>query len=218
MNPARPWHSPRRLGLRPSAGREAAARKHCAAQAEYARLAAQAYSPSDAMSQAKIGLDGVQKVQRLDANFVKQGSGAETASCGRRICCEGGVFLQIFPVVGDLAALPHAAGSFQPRKRSSGLAAGIPLRTRWIRLSRRGVGSGWPVRPDRLGRSCRFRLPIERREPSGEMGAGPLQHLQDRFVGDGLLHIASHSVAILTAGSGEAASTLKIVGGCLTDG
>lgn len=35
----------------------------CAAQAEYGRLAAQAYSPSDAMSQAGIGLDGIQKVQ-----------------------------------------------------------------------------------------------------------------------------------------------------------
>src|SRR5882757_419344 len=35
--------------------------KRCAAQAEYARLAAQAYSPSDAMSQAGICLDGIQK-------------------------------------------------------------------------------------------------------------------------------------------------------------
>jgi hypothetical protein len=40
------------------------AEKHCAAQAEYSRLAAQAYSPSDAMSQARFCLDGEKKVQR----------------------------------------------------------------------------------------------------------------------------------------------------------
>jgi hypothetical protein len=34
------------------AGNRSSAQKHCAAQAEYDRLAAQAYSPSDAMSQA----------------------------------------------------------------------------------------------------------------------------------------------------------------------
>ena len=50
-------------------------------------------------------------------------------------------------------------------------------------------------------------MPIERREPRGEM-------VLDRSVGDvdELLHAASHSVAILTTGSGETASTLKIVG------
>jgi hypothetical protein len=44
------------------------------------------------------------------------------------------------------------------------------------------------------------------------MGAGPLKHSQDWLVGnvDELLHAASDSVAILTTGSGEAASTLKI--------
>lgn len=46
------------------------------------------------------------------------------------------------------------------------------------------------------------------------MGAGPIEHGQDGGVGDEgeLLHAASHSVAVLTAGSGEAATTLKIVG------
>jgi hypothetical protein len=48
------------------------AEKHCAAQAEYGRLAAQAYSPSDAMSQASFCLDGMKKVQRLGGEFVRQ--------------------------------------------------------------------------------------------------------------------------------------------------
>jgi len=82
-----------------------------------------------------------------------------------------------------------------------------------MRLSRRGVGSGRSVRPDRLGDPCRFRLPIERREPGGEIGTGLLKHSQDWLVGDvdELLHAASDSVAVLTTGSGKAASTLKIV-------
>jgi hypothetical protein len=43
---------------------EGSAEKRCAAQAEYLRLAAQAYSPSDAMSQARLCLEGMKKVQR----------------------------------------------------------------------------------------------------------------------------------------------------------
>jgi hypothetical protein len=44
------------------------------------------------------------------------------------------------------------------------------------------------------------------------MGAGLLKHSQDWLVGDvELLHAAIDSVAILTTGSGKAASTLKIV-------
>jgi len=41
--------------------RASPAEKHCAAQAEYGRLAAQAYSPSDAMSQARFCLGGMEK-------------------------------------------------------------------------------------------------------------------------------------------------------------
>ena len=100
--------------------------KRCAAQAEYTRLAAQAYSPSDAMSQAEVGLDGMQKVQRLDANFAKRADPA----LKRRLAADvsvarAGWSSRFFPVVGDLAALPHAAGSFGLRARSSGLAAGV---------------------------------------------------------------------------------------------
>jgi len=45
------------------------------------------------------------------------------------------------------------------------------------------------------------------------MGAGLLKHSQDWLVGDvdELLHAAIDSVAVLTTGSGKAASTLKIV-------
>jgi hypothetical protein len=67
-------------------------------------LAAQAYSPSDAMSQARFCLGGMKKVQRRPRPtcriicMLKRGL-AEDVS-GR----EGGVVLQIFPVIGDLAA------------------------------------------------------------------------------------------------------------------
>jgi len=53
-----------------------ASQTHCAAQAEYGRLAAQAYSPSDAMSQAGICLDGIQKVQRRPDELGKARSTA----------------------------------------------------------------------------------------------------------------------------------------------
>jgi len=76
------------------------AEKHCAAQAEYGRLAAQAYSPSDAMSQARFCLDGMKKVQRGLRRIcpLKRGVAADVSAR------EGGVVLQISPVVGDLAA------------------------------------------------------------------------------------------------------------------
>jgi hypothetical protein len=80
------------------------AEKHCAAQAEYGRLAAQAYSPSDAMSQARFCLDGMKKVQRRSRRIrpaicpLKRGFAANVSAR------EGGVVLQIFPAVGDLAA------------------------------------------------------------------------------------------------------------------
>ncbi|MBX9646681.1 MAG: hypothetical protein K2X57_06465 [Xanthobacteraceae bacterium] len=52
--------------LKEAQGRMSDCKKRCAAQAEYGRLAAQAYSPSDAMSQARICLAGIQKVQHGD--------------------------------------------------------------------------------------------------------------------------------------------------------
>jgi len=43
--------------------------QHCAAKAEYGRLAAQAYSPSEAMPQARICQVDMQKVQRRSARI-----------------------------------------------------------------------------------------------------------------------------------------------------
>ncbi len=114
------------------------------------------------------------------------------------------------PAVGGPAALPLRRGRscYACDRRSGCVAADVGrlLRTRGRRLSRRGVGSRRPVRPDRLGGSCRFRLPIERREAGGEMARNGL-------VGDmaELLHAESHTAAMLTSRSGEAASTPKIV-------
>lgn len=76
------------------------AEKRCAAQAEYSRLAAQAYSPSDAMSQAPLGLGGNKKVQRREHEIrpLKRGIATDVSRL------EGGAVLQIFPAVSDLAA------------------------------------------------------------------------------------------------------------------
>ena len=97
LTPHARTNSRNRPGLR-------SAEKHCAAQAEYGRLAAQAYSPSDAMSQARFCLDGMGKVQCARDEF-----GGATGLLKRVIAVdvsvrEGGVVLQIFPAVGDLAA------------------------------------------------------------------------------------------------------------------
>jgi len=62
--------------------RSALPEKHCAAQAEYGRLAAQAYSPSDAMSQARFCLGGMKKVQRRPRRFA--GQFTAMAKCGSR--------------------------------------------------------------------------------------------------------------------------------------
>jgi len=102
------------------------------------------------------------------------------------------VVRQIFPVVGDLAALPHAAGSFRAGplgrgQRAAGADAGKTqpalLLARWRGLPRRNVGSGRRFRPDWFGRSCRLRRSIEADGPCGEIIA-PLKRLQDGFVGD----------------------------------
>jgi len=67
-------------------------------------LAAQAYSPSDAMSQARFCLHGMKKVQCVGDELagaihaLKRGVMADVSAR------EGGVVLQIFPAVGDLAA------------------------------------------------------------------------------------------------------------------
>ena len=83
---------------------------------------------------------------------------------------------------------------------------------RWIRLPRRHMGSRGRVRPDRLRHPRGLRGAAEAK-PCEEMGAMLLKHRHGGFVGDGNLymHAVSHSVRVLTDGSGETASTPKIV-------
>ena len=72
-------------------------KKHCAAQAEYGRLAAQTYSPSDAMSQARFCLNGMKKVQRRARRIfrtictLKRGLSADVS------LARAGVVLKDFP-------------------------------------------------------------------------------------------------------------------------
>ena len=141
--------------------------KHCAAQAEYGRLAAQAYSPSDAMSQARFCLGGMEK-----------GSTPPEMIC-RAICGHSKMRVAV-------GAPPAAAASYCRRL----------FLTRWIRLPRRHMGSRWRVRPDRLRYPRGLRGPAEAQAPCEEMSAILLKHRQDWFVGDGNLymHAASHSV------------------------
>src|SRR5687767_10976747 len=70
---------------------------HRAAQAEYGRLAAQAYTPSDAMSQAAICLGGPAKGS---TSPVKNPMLKRSDRC-RRICLTVGWSSRLFPAVGD---------------------------------------------------------------------------------------------------------------------
>jgi hypothetical protein len=84
---------------------------------------------------------------------------------------------------------------------------------RGIRLPRRHMGSRRRVRPDRLRQPRGLRGAAEAQEPCDEMGAVLLKHRQDGFWGEGnqCVHGVTLSVRILTDGSGETASTPKIV-------
>jgi len=75
------------------------------------------------------------------------------------------------------------------------------------------MGSRRCVRPDRRRHPRGLRSAVEAHEPCEEMGAKLLKHRQGGFVGNGGLyvHAARHSVRVLTDGSGETASTPKIV-------
>jgi hypothetical protein len=92
-------------------------------------------------------------------------------------------------------------------------ACGLLFLARWIRLPRRHMGSRRRVRPDRLRHPRGLRGAAEAQQRCGGMGAMLLKHRQDGFEGEGWLnmHVAMHSARILTDGSGEAASTPKIV-------
>ena len=179
----------------------ARSKKRCAAQAEYGRLAAQAYSPSDAMSQAGICLDGIQKVQRrsrrtwqAQVRSLKRGLAARVA-VGR-----AGWSSRLFPAVRGLAACPPCGRAVRrvawPR-RPPGIAPFSPcrrsalFRARPVRLARRDQPSGRRDGPHRLRQPCRLRRPIEPREPSGQIGVTPPQRLQQGRlggIGEFLLH------------------------------
>jgi len=93
------------------------------------------------MSQARFCLDGVKKVQRPPRRIwvfcmLKRGLAADVSAR------EGGVVLQIFPAVGDLAALPHAAGSF-----GSAGPAPIPGALDKAALAAYGVSMARPAGP-----------------------------------------------------------------------
>ena len=88
-------------------------KQRCAAQAEYGRLAAQAYSPSYAMSQAKICLDGMQKVQGGHRIFLKarswQAPRALTGGAREGIGATESAFWAAFPAGPVRAFLPAPA-------------------------------------------------------------------------------------------------------------
>ena len=65
------------------------AEMHCAAQAEYGRLAAQAYSPSDAMSQARFCLARMKKGSTPPETNLPGNLHAETGRCSGRIWSRG---------------------------------------------------------------------------------------------------------------------------------
>jgi hypothetical protein len=157
------------------------------------------------MSQARLCLGGMKKVQCAQAEFA-----AETGPCGRRICSGGrGRSSRFSP---PSATSPHSP---MRRGRLAALSRGGYGRrlflARWIRLPWRHVGSRWRVRPDRLRHPRGLRSPAEAQRE--EMGAMLLKHRQGGFVGHRNLyvHAARHSVHVLTVGSDETASTPKIV-------
>src|SRR5215216_4627349 len=92
-------------------------------------------------------------------------------------------------------------------------ACGLLFLARWMRLPRRHMRSRRRIRPDRLRHPRGLRGAAEAQQPCEEMGATLLKHQQDGFWGQGNLymHVVMHSARILTDGSGETASTPKIV-------
>jgi hypothetical protein len=96
---------------------------------------------------------------------------------------------------------------------------GVPVRdrrlvlARGIGLPRRHMGARRRVRPNRLRHPRGLRAAAEAQEPAEEIGAALLKHRQDGFGGEGDLYVHGlmHSVRVLTDGSGETASTPKIV-------
>src|SRR5688572_28256541 len=99
------------------------------------------------------------------------------------------------------------------RELKTKTACGPLSLARWIRLPRRHMGARRRVRPDRLRHPRRLRGAAEAQQPREEMSTMLLMRQQDGFGGEGNLymHVVMYSARILTDGSGETASTSKIV-------
>jgi len=136
-----PWRSRKPLQRRqPRAAvriPEGSAEKRCAAQAEYLRLAAQAYSPSDAMSQARLCLEGMKKVQRSEVT----NSRVETGFCGGRIWSRGWGGSSRFPRHRRPRRVAPCGGVVSPSRR------GVPAR-------KSCVAPGLASIPDGSGRAA----------------------------------------------------------------
>ncbi|MGY2905283.1 hypothetical protein ACVWVY_004304 [Bradyrhizobium sp. URHC0002] len=151
---------------------------------------------------------------------------AETGTCGRRIWSRGRGGPPDFPRHRRPRCIAPCGGVVwlaQP------VAAGCDCRhgpkrqpvdcrrlflARWIRLPRRHMGPRRRIGPDRLRHPRGLRRAAETQQPCEEIGAMLLKHRQDRFGSEGNLcvHVVMHSARVLTDGSGETASTPKIVG------
>jgi len=112
-------------------------------------------------------------------------------------------------LVGSVGGTANAGSCASARDRGLRLL----FLARWIRLPWRHMGARRRVRPDRLRHPRGLRGAAEAQQPCEEIGAMLLKRQQDGFRGEGDLHmhVVMHSARILTDGSGETASTLKIV-------
>ena len=153
-------------------------------------MAAQAYSPSDAMSQAKIGLDGMQKVQRLDANFAKAIRALKRGLAANVSVARAGWSSRFSPSSATSPHRPMRRGRLAGRRRSRGPAAQSPAACSRRRrpastpgVLDKAVASGcgfWTARPAGPAAAlARLRGATERREPCAEIGAMLLKHRQD---------------------------------------
>jgi len=117
--------------------------------------------------------------------------------------------LNLVGSIGGTANAGSCASAAGARNRSLRLL----FLARWIRLPWRHMGARRRVRPDRLRHPRGLRGAAEAQQPCEEIGAMLLKRQQDGFRGEGDLHmhVVMHSARILTDGSGETASTLKIV-------
>ena len=167
-------------------GRVCAHKKRCAAQAEYLRLAAQAYSPSDAMSQARNRSGPNEKGSTPPRDICRAVCRLKRRPCGGRSCQRGRGGPPDFP--------RHR------RPRCIAPCGGVVWLARlflagWIRLPWRHVGSRRRIRPDRLWQPRGLRSAAETQQPCEKIGAMLSKHWQNRFVGDDNLYMHAAKLA-----------------------